>query len=117
MRVLYKMEACDDVCDDVCDSFDDSCDDSCDDDSFIEELDQLVLQSDLLCEKHQEALKIMHRIQDSITDVITIPYHNEMVDLDHVLEELHQKSLAHLDETGEITFGSLLLAALEDVDS
>lgn len=87
-------------------------DDMSDTDSILDELDQLVRQSEIIVQTHQDALESLIHIQSVIDDTISLPYKGALVDLDSILEELHRESLAHLEKTGEITFGSLLMSIL-----
>ena len=87
-------------------------DDMSDTDSILDELDQLVRQSEIIVQTHQDALESLIHIQSVMDDKISIPYKGALVDLDSILEELHHESLAQLEKTGEVTFGSLLLSIL-----
>ena len=85
--------------------------------SILNDLNELIAQTEQLSLQHQEALDMMNRIHNAVnavknTDTIYISYNGHLVDLDTILTEFHQLSLNVIKETGKNPFGELLLTVL-----
>jgi len=86
-------------------------------DSILDDLNELIAQTEHMSLQHQEALDRMNRIHNAVhtikdVDTIYIPYNGHLVDLDTILTEFHQLSLHVIKETGENPFSELLLGVL-----
>ena len=87
------------------------------DESILNDLNELIAQTEQLSLQHQKALDMMNRIHTAVhtikdVDTIYIPYNGYLVDLDTILTEFHQLSLNVIKEIGENPFGELLLTVL-----
>ena len=80
--------------------------------SLLDDLNELIAQTQRITLQHEEALVIMNHIKDVVDDTIYVTYRNEQIDLDTVLMELHHQSLQVIHETGNNPFTTLLLDVL-----
>ena len=68
------------------------------------EFEEAIAQIDLLQESYDEAVARLSWIQSHLSIQI------DGRDLDDILEELHAKALAEIEETGQTSFGSYVSA-------
>ena len=82
--------------------------------SLFDDIEQLILQFEEICNIHSNAIKRLETLQILIetSNNITINYKGTNTDLSDILLELHNKALHQINKTGESQFGSNLLSIL-----
>jgi len=65
----------------------------------------------------EEALTILERIQKQCSPTIQVIQRDESINLEQVIEDLHQKSLATISETGQNPFSTHLLALIDSIEN
>ena len=81
----------------------------------IEEFEEVYTQLIQIQRTQEEAISLLERIQSQYSPTIQVIQGDHSVDLDEVIEDLHQKSLSTLSETGHNPFGSYLLALVDSI--
>ena len=81
----------------------------------IEDFEEVHAQLVQIQRTHEEALLILERIQKQCSSTIQVVQGGETVDLEILIEDLHQKSLTMISETGQNPFGSHLLAMIDSI--
>lgn len=79
----------------------------------IEDFEEVHTQLVQIQRTHEEALSILERLQNQLSPTIQVVQGGETVDLEILIEDLHQKSLVMISETGQNPFGSYLLALIK----
>jgi len=81
----------------------------------IEDFEEVHTQLVQIQHFHEEALSILERIQKQCSPTIRLMQDDKEVDLEDIIEDLHQKSLTTISETGQNPFSSHLLAMIDSI--
>ena len=81
----------------------------------IEDFEEVHTQLVQIQRTQEEALSILKRIQKQCSPTIKVIQGDESIDLEQVIEDLHQKSLATISETGQNPFSTHLLALIDSI--
>ena len=81
----------------------------------IEDFEEVHTQLVQIQRTQEEALSILKRIQKQCSPTIQVIQGDESIDLEQVIEDLHQKSLATISETGQNPFSTHLLALIDSI--
>jgi hypothetical protein len=78
----------------------------------IEELIATTVQQQLA---YEESITALERIQNSIDtkNIMYATYCNNIVDFNDIIDKFHSESLETIDNSGNVTFGQLLLEFLK----
>ena len=79
----------------------------------IEDFEEVHTQLVQIQRTHEEAIALLERIQKQCSSTIHVLQNDQPVDLDEVIEGLHQKALSTILQTGQNPFGSHLLAMID----
>jgi hypothetical protein len=81
----------------------------------IEDFEEVHTQLVQIQRTHEEAIALLERIQKQCSPTIRVIQGVAEVDLEEVIEDLHQKALSTILQTGQNPFGSHLLAMIDSI--
>lgn len=81
----------------------------------IEDFEEVHAQLIQIQRTHEEAIALLERIKKQCSPTIRVLQNDQHVDLEEIIEDLHQKSLTAISETGQNPFGSHLLAMIDSI--